>query len=466
MVKHMKIPKKQSQNQDIFTKNQLTLPPGSLGFPLIGETISFLRDPDFATKRQQKYGNIFKTNLFGSPTIMMLGAEANRYLFSEENQNFAIKWLESVAILLGSASLSTQTGSIHQTRRKLLSQAFQPRALASYLPAMSEISYRYFKKWETFDQLTWYPQLRQYTLDIACKLLVGTDATNDTHFTELFEECCAGLFTLPIRLPWTKFGKALKCREKLLTKIEEMILQHQQQGNSHQDALGLLLDSRDEDGKSLSIEELKDQILTLLFAGHETLTSALSSLCLLLAQNPEILAAARREQQQIICAGALTSEHLKQMTYLDQILKEVLRIIPPVGGGFRSTIQTCEFNGYRIPQGWSVLYQIGKTHQDQSIYKNPENFEPQRFGIDRAEDKSKSFSYVPFGGGIRECLGKEFAKLEMKIFAALLLRGYEWELVPGQNLDLVMIPTPRPRDALKVVFRSIHGVNEQSKVRP
>ncbi|MHC5823443.1 MAG: cytochrome P450 [Nostoc sp.] len=282
------------------------------------------------------------------------------------------------------------------------------------------------------------------------------------HFTELFEEWCAGLFTLPIRLPWTKFGKALKCREKLLTKIEEIILQRQQQGTSHEDALGLLLDSKDEDGKSLSIEELKDQILTLLFAGHETLTSALSSLCLLLAQNPEILAAAKREQQQISCAGGLKSEHLKQMTYLDQILKEVLRIIPPVGGGFRSVIQTCEFNGYRIPQGWSVLYQIGKTHQDQSIYKNPENFEPQRFGIDRAEDQSKPFSYVPFGGGIRECLGKEFAKLEMKIFAALLLRGYEWELVPGQNLDLVMIPTPRPRDALKVVFHSIQGVNEQS----
>ena len=462
MVKPMKIQKKQSQNQDFLTQNQLPLPPGSLGLPLIGETISFLRDPDFATKRQQKYGNIFKTNIFGSPTIMILGAEANRYLFSHENQNFVIKWPESVAILLGSASLSTQTGSIHQKRRKLLSQAFQPRALASYLPAMEEISDRYFKKWERLNQLTWYPELRQYTFDIACKLLVGTDATNDTHFTEVFEEWCAGLFTLPIQLPWTKFGKALKCREKLLAKIEEIILQRQKQGNNHQDALGLLLDSRDEDGNSLSLEELKDQILTLLFAGHETLTSALSSLCLLLAQNPEILAAAKREQQQISCAGGLKSEHLKQMTYLDQILKEVLRIIPPVGGGFRSVIQTCEFNGYRIPQGWSVLYQIGKTHQDQSIYKNPENFEPQRFGIDRAEDQSKPFGYVPFGGGIRECLGKEFAKLEMKIFAALLLRGYEWELVPGQDLDLVMIPTPRPHDALKVVFRSIQGVNEQS----
>jgi cytochrome P450 len=323
---------------------------------------------------------------------------------------------------------------------------------------MEEITHRYLQRWEKLNHLTWYPELRQYTFDIAGKLLVGIDATDDPLFIELFELWNAGLFTIPIRLPWTRFGKALKSREKLLAKIERIILQRHQEPNNHQDALGLLLDAKDEDGNSLSIEELKDQILTLLFAGHETLTSALSSLCLLLAQNPKVLAAARREQEHISCTGALTSEHLKQMIYLDEILKEVLRIIPPVGGGFRSVIQTGNFNGYCIPQGWSVLYQIGQTHQDASIYKNPEKFEPERFGVDRAEDKSKAFSYVTFGGGIRECLGKEFAKLEMKIFAALLLRGYEWELVSGQNLDLAMIPAPRPRDGLKVVFRSLHHI--------
>ncbi|MEA5551888.1 cytochrome P450 [Anabaena cylindrica UHCC 0172] len=437
--------------------NQLPLPPGNLGLPIIGETISFLNDPDFASKRQKKYGNVFKTNIFGSPTIMMIGAEANRFIFSGENQNFTIQWPESVSVLLGPASLSMQTGSIHQTRRKLLAQAFQPRALASYLPAMVEITNSYLHKWEGLGQLTWYPELRKYTFDVACKLLVGTDATNNPHFAELFEEWCLGLFTLPIRLPGTKFSKALKCRDQLLTKIEEIIVQRQQKTGSEQDALSLLLNAKDEDGNGLSIEELKDQILTLLFAGHETLTSALSSFCLLLARNPEILAAARKEQQEINCTGVLTSEHFKQMTYLDQILKEVLRVIPPVGGGFREVINNCEFNGYRIPQGWSVLYQIGKTHQDETIYKDAQIFDPERFSTDRAEDKSQPFSYVTFGGGIRECVGKEFAKLEMKIFAALLLRGYEWELVAGQNLNLAMIPTPQPRDGLKVIFRSGFG---------
>jgi cytochrome P450 len=165
------------------------------------------------------------------------------------------------------------------------------------------------------------------------------------------------------------------------------------------------------------------------------MTSALTSFCLLLAQHPEVLATARAEQQQLGFEEPLTLEHLKQMTYLEQVLKEVLRIIPPVppvGGGFRETIKPCEFNGYSIPQGWNALYQIITTHKDSRVYTQPERFDPQRFAPERAEDKSKLFSHIPFGGGVRECIGKEFAKLEMKLFAALLVRKYEWELLQLQ----------------------------------
>jgi cytochrome P450 len=318
---------------------------------------------------------------------------------------------------------------------------------------MADITRSYLHKWERLETLKWYPELRKYTFDVACKLLVGTDAAADSHFAELFEEWCEGLFTIPVPLPWTKFGRALRCRQQLLKRIEEIVLKRQQQPSSSQDALELLLQARDEDGNSLSVQELKDQVLLLLFAGHETLTSALASLCLLLAQHPEVLANARAEQQQLGFEEPLTLEHLKQMTYLEQVLKEVLRVIPPVGGGFREVLKPCEFNGYLIPQGWSALYQVGRTHKDSSVYTQPERFDPQRFIPERSEDKAKPFSHIPFGGGVRECLGKEFAKLEMKLFAALLIRQYEWELLPEQNLDMIMIPTPHPRDGLQVKFR-------------
>ncbi|BAZ87491.1 cytochrome P450 [Dolichospermum compactum] len=333
----MKSPENKSNNPNTSTDNQLPLPPGNLGLPIIGETISFVTDKNFIKKRQEKYGNVFKTNIIGRPTIIMIGSDANRFIFSGDNRNFIFLQDKNTSDLLGPASLAMQTGSIHQTRRKLLAQAFQTRALASYTPAMLEITNSYLRKWKDLGQLTLYPQLREYAFDIACKLLVGTDITNDHDFLKLFEAWCQGLHALPIRLPWTTFSKAVKSREMLLAKIDKIIVQRQKQpnsGNSEKDALDLLLNAEDE-----------------------------------------------------------------------------------------------------------------------NIYQNPQSFDPERFSVERNEDKSKPFSYIPFGGGIKECLGKEFAKLEMKIFTALLLRGYELELVPGQNLDSKMTPTPQESDGLKIFLR-------------
>lgn len=444
----------------------LPLPPGDFGLPVIGKTLDFFTDPDFAQKQHAKYGPLFKTRLLGQPTIFLKGPDANRFLFSQESDRFAVTWPASVRDLLGPLSLALQTGGVHSQRRRLMAQAFQPRALAGYINTMEAISDRYFAQWVKASHLTWYPQLRRYTFDIACKLLVGLDNASETDLGELFEVWCSGLFTFPINLPWTAFGKAKRSRDLLLAELERLIrdrqqtneqlgiLQSQDRQPEAKDALELLLNARDENGEGLSIEELKDQVLLLLFAGHETLTSSLASFCLKIAQNPEMKAVARAEQA-ALQERELTLETLKQMTYLEQVLKEVLRVVPPVGGGFRKVLQTCEYGGYQLPAGWTVLYQINLTHQDPETYEQPERFDPDRFGGDRREDKAKPFSHVPFGGGLRECLGKEFARLEMKIFAAKLLRNYDWELLPDQNLDYTIAPTPIPKDGLKVHFKQI-----------
>ncbi len=435
--------------------SSLPFPPGSLGLPIVGETISFLSDRDFQKKRLSKYGKVFKTNIFGNPTVVMVGAEANQFLFKNENKYVVSTWPKSTRILLGQDSLSVRSGSFHTSRRKLLAQAFQPRALASYIPTMEKFTTSYLQKWEQMQTLTWYPELRDYTFDIASSLLIGTDGGSQTPIAQLFEDWCAGLFSLPIPLPWTSFGKALRCREGLLQQIESIVRKRQQEENFGEDALSLLIQAKDEEGNSLSLNELKDQVLLLLFAGHETLTSAIASFCLLTAQNPEVLDRLRSEQKQLSLSSPLTLEQLKQMTYLEQVLKEVLRVVPPVGGGFRKVIETFEFNGYQIPQDWSIQYQIAETHKDSNIYLDGDRFDPDRFAPDRAEDKQQSFGYVPFGGGLRECLGKEFARLEMRIFASMLVRDYEWELLPNQDLNMVVIPTPHPRDGLKINFRRL-----------
>ncbi|BAY61816.1 cytochrome P450 [Calothrix brevissima NIES-22] len=443
------------EHKQVVDQNPLPLPPGHFGFPFIGETISFLQDPDFVRKRKQKYGNIFKTHLLGCPTIVMIGAEANQFLLTNENRYFCSNWPYSTRVLVAGNSLSGATGSKHLQGRKLLSQAFQPRALSGYVSAMADITHSYLRKWEQIGDLTWYPELRKYTFDVASKLLVGVDGGANELVVEWFELYSQGVLAIPVALPWTRFGRALKARQKLLAKVEQIIQKRQQQTELGEDILGILLQAKDEEGNQLSLGELKDQILLLLFAGHDTLTSALSYFCLLLAQNKDVLQTARREQQQLGFKELFTLDNLKQMTYLEQVLKEVLRLQPPASGGFRQVLQSCEFNGYSIPQGWSVLYRIIETHQDTCIYTEPENFDPQRFDPFRSEDKTKSFSHIPFGGGVRECLGKEFARLEMKLFAALLIREYDWELVPQQNQDRVVSPVPHPRSGLQVKFKRL-----------
>ncbi len=428
------------------------LPPGSFGLPLIGETISFLRDRNFAEKRQQKYGSIFKTNILGRPTVVMTGPEANRFVLSSHIHHFSWRdgWPDTFQELLGK-SLFLQEGEEHRRNRKLLMPAFHGQALANYISTMEEIVQRYLQKWSNLGSFTWFLELKQMTFEIASTLLIGSEPGEMTaRLSQCFSDLTNGLFTVPIRLSWTTYGKALKGRDELLAHIEKVILDRQKEPGN--DVLGLLMQSRDEDGQGLTLEEIKVQALLMLFAGHETTTSMLLSLCMALAQHPAILAKARAEQQELATEGALTLEQLKGMTYLEQVLKEVERLYPPIGWGFRGVIKPFFFNGYYFPRGWQVLYRINSAHQDSRVYTDPEQFDPDRFSPERAENKKMDFSLVGFGGGPRICLGFAFAQMEMKIFAAYLLRNYTWEILPQQNLTLDAFPSLHPRSGLKVKF--------------
>lgn len=436
------------------TQESLPLPPGSFGLPVIGETLNFLFDLDFARKRQAKYGSIFKTRLLGRPTVVMMGPEANQFLLSTHMDCFSWRegWPATFRELLGE-SLFLQEGEEHRRNRKLLMPAFHGKALEGYTDTMQTLTQRYAQKWETQGQLVWFDEMKQLTFDIASTLLLGSDVGEQTaQLSSWFTDLTNGLFAPPIRWRWLPFGKALYARDQLLKHIERVI--QERQANPTQDTLGLLVQSQDEDGNRLTTAEIKVQALLMLFAGHETTTSMLTSLMMALAQNPEIWAKARQEQLALQAEVAqLTLGQLRQMPYLDQIIKEVERCYPPIGGGFRGVIKAFEFNGYRVPEGWMALYRIDAAHRDRRCYSESDRFDPDRFGPERAEHKRYEFSLVGFGGGPRVCVGLAFAQLEMKLVAVHLLRHYTWELLPQQDLRLNAIPTLRPRSGLKVNFR-------------
>jgi retinoid hydroxylase len=429
------------------------LPPGSLGLPFIGERPRLL-NLEYLMAQYHKYGPVFKTRVLGRNVAVFMGAEANRFVLQTGAQYFAWRdgWMPTFKELLGE-SLFVQDGDDHKQKRKLIMPAFHRQALHHYLATMDSIARRYLARWEQRGQFAWLNENKQYTFEIASTLLTGSAPGDETErLSRLFVALTSGFITLPLRWSWTPYGRALNARAELLRYIDHAI--EHRRAHPTNDALSLLIQTRDEDGNSLTNQELQAQTLLLLFAGHETSASMLTSLALALAQNPAAWAKAKAEQDALHIEGDLTLEHLRQMPYLEQVLKEVERMYPPVPMGFRGVTETFEFNGYTIPKGWTALYMINVAHRDPAIYTQPNTFDPDRFSEARNES-GVPFSLVGFGGGARVCIGYAFAQLEMKVLASHLLRGYTWEILPKQNLNMVYFPTLFPRSGLKVRFRRL-----------
>ncbi|MDZ4769930.1 MAG: cytochrome P450 [Chloroflexota bacterium] len=431
------------------------LPPGSFGLPVLGETIQFISNPGYLAERFAQYDTpIVRTHILFKPTAVMRGAEATRFILQTGFDHFTWGdgWPITFREILGQ-SLFLQDGAEHRQKRRLLMPAFHREALRNYLSVMETTTRRYLARWEAMGEFAWFIENKQLTFEIASTLLMGTTHDDQSQIASLsrdFTALTAGLTSLPANLPFAPYGKALRARDRILAHIESAIAARQV--NPTHDALSLLIQTRDEDGNALDPIELKAQALLLLFAGHETTTSMITSFCMAMAQHPDVWARAREEQLALNLGDDLQFDDFKAMPYLEQILKEVERMYAPVAGGFRGVVKPFEFGGYHVPAGWRVLYNIPAAHHDPAIYSEPSRFDPDRFSSARAEGSRTPFSLVGFGGGARVCIGYAFAQLEMKVVASYLLRFHTWELLPGQDLGFRTQPTLHPIDGLRVRF--------------
>ncbi|KAK1164629.1 cytochrome P450 26B1-like [Acipenser oxyrinchus oxyrinchus] len=158
----------------------------------------------------------------------------------------------------------------------------------------------------------------------------------------------------------------------------------------------------------------------------------------------------------------LSLEKLSQLHYLDCVIKEVLRTLPPVSGGYRTALQTFELDGYQIPKGWSVMYSIRDTHETAAVYQSPELFDPDRFGTEREEGKAGRFNFIPFGGGIRSCIGRKLAQIILKILAVELLNTARWELATSTYPKMQTVPIVHPVNGLHVCFNYLNSHEENN----
>ncbi|MGH0168173.1 UNVERIFIED_CONTAM: hypothetical protein FKN15_063418 [Acipenser sinensis] len=159
----------------------------------------------------------------------------------------------------------------------------------------------------------------------------------------------------------------------------------------------------------------------------------------------------------------LSLEKLNQLHYLDCVVKEVLRTLPPVSGGYRTALQTFELDGYQIPKGWSVMYSIRDTHETAAVYQSPELFDPDRFGTEREEGKAGRFNYIPFGGGVRSCIGRKLAQIILKILAVELLNTARWELATPTYPKMQTVPIVHPVNGLHVCFNYLNSHEENNE---
>lgn len=434
------------------------LPPGRLGLPYLGETVAWVRDPlRFAQERYERYGPIWTTRLIGRPFVVMLGPEANRFVLGSHGHLFSSRdgWGDTLYSLIGEG-LSLQDGARHRHRRVTLQPAFHRHALQRYFVAMRQATERHLAHWLTLPELPLFDGFKAVTFEIAAEVLLGTSA--GAEFEELeqhFDIFNNGIFApLSLNVPWTPFGRAIRARRALESTLLRMI--ERRRAAPGDDALGLLLQATDEDGQPLPDSEIVAQVLLLLWAGHDTITSLLTWVFYELGRHPAVVAELRAELDVVVGSGALQVEQLRSLPALDRVLRESERLHPPAPGGFRGVREGFEWQGYTVPAGWNVMYSIVFTHNQPDLFHDPARFDPARFGPPWNEGHH-AYSLIGFGGGPRMCIGLAMAQMEMRIIVATLLRQVDIAVLTEQDLAPVATPTKRPKDRLRVRVRRIES---------
>lgn len=417
--------------------------------------MEFLRGPtDFRKKRQARYGPVFRTHLFGNSTLFGAGADFYQWVFSGEGKYLENQWLPGIRKLFGPRSVAMITGGAHRARRKLLAPYFKRSAMEAALPAITRVARAHLERWERESEggpIAMVPRMKALAFEVIAVYLLGDVEDLGVSLERLskdFDTCVAGLFVpVPYAIPGTTFARSIAAKGRLLATLDDLVARRAASSRRGADVLSTLLEVRDEDGTSLSRETIVDELQVLLFAGHDTTRTAMTNVLYHLAIHPDVLEAARAEQD-AHHEPRWDIEWIRSLRYLDALIKESMRVIPPIGGSFRRMIRDSAFGGFRIPAGWTIAVTPSLVHGDPQYFPSPDTFDPRRF-LDEGPERPP-FSYIPFGGGPRTCIGMHFAELEMLTVFAMLLRDYCWTLVPEQDLTFSSIPLPLPRGGLVV----------------
>lgn len=437
--------------------------PGEAGWPIVGNTFRMLADPhSFVKQMVGKYGKVYKGKAFGGWQVALIGAEANELLLFDRNKIFSSEqgW-GPILDQLFPRGLMLMDFDHHRIDRRALSIAFKPEPMRHYSGSLNRGIAQEVSGWAD-KPMQFYPAIKQLTLDLAAESFIGipwgpeADRINQA-FVDMVQASVA-----PVRrpLPFTQMKKGVDGRKYLVDYFTRETLRRREEGGG-QDMFSQFATATREDGSLLPVDEVVDHMNFLMMAAHDTITSSATSLIYLLAKHPEWQEKLRQEI--IAVTGGpdadgkprpLSYDDLGKLELTELAFKEALRMIPPVPSMPRRALKSFEYAGYTIPAGAMVGINIHYVHHMEEYWPEPERFDPLRFTPEQVKERHK-YAWVPFGGGAHMCLGLHFAYMQVKILLAQLLQRYSIEIEEGYSPEWQAWPIPKPKDGLKVTFKSL-----------
>lgn len=438
-------------------------PPGPRGLPLIGEAPSFARDPlAFLTGVAEKYGDIANFRLGGIDVYFVRHPDLVREVLITQRASFTMTSLRAKINAVVGEGLFTSRGELHARQRRLMLPVFRKSRIEAYAGQMAELSRRARDQWQSGAIVDIADEMMKLTMLIAAQALFEQDIGSDTQAVshnidvvlEFFTRLSSPFLKLSLALPLPSSRRFKKAVRDLDTVIYRMIERRRDTAGSGKDLLSLLMQARDDQTNvQMTEKQLRDEVLTLLIAGHETTANVLAWIFYLLAKHPDAEQRLHDEARAVLGGrAAFTAADIERLARARRVMQEGLRLYPPGWFIGREAQTDVKLGGYTVPRGAVVMMSQYVTHRDARFFEEPERFKPERWEGD-LEDRLPRGAYFPFSAGDRHCIGEGFAWQEALLILATLAERWKFELVPGQNIRPRPSVTLRPDGPIKMIVR-------------
>jgi cytochrome P450 len=395
---------------------------------------------------QAEAGNAFQITLPTFKPAVFAGPAFNRRLLVSQRDEFLWRPERDPVVKLLRHGLLVEDGQEHDDLRRIMEPATSRPAVNAHVAEMVRWTDQILDSWVDGSTVDMLVEMRRIALLILMGTLFSTDFTADMDrmwqpILKALSYISPGPWVVWPGIPRPGYGQPLR---QLDAYLYQLIDQRRQRQDGAADLLDRLIAS------GLNDDSIRDQMLTMLIAGHDTSTALLSWALYLLGSHPQVLAQARDEVDQVLGRRRPAAEDAGQLPYLEQVIKEALRLYPPIHAGNRIAPGDTQVGGYRVPAGSRVMVSIYLTHRDEEHWPEPHCFKPERFDRSVRHDRP-ALAYVPFGAGPRNCIGATFAQVESKVVLARILQRFELQLV-NKNVQPHMGATlePRPGVAMRV----------------